>query len=424
MVKASVFSILILCLALGTAAADSSFLDVIDSENLPPAAALRDETQWYRENRARIGRLGLDEAALPQEAELKNRLTRFLDLLTSQITRNQPNADLLLLRVLVYFDFYAVNWYDFRREIIDGLQEIEARFPLDYRAYWFLGSFYAQSFLPLDSIKQYSYVLENLNPNTPPSAFWRGYASAAGLADMPKHTLEACRICALTDPEYVPEDDIVFKVANHFQTPAFDAEIPPGRLYQFQVREEGFGILCRLFGVYVPVDKNWGTNPSGVDGNVSSLVFTPDPVQGDAGKEIPFTITMEFRANNRITFDAFAEEQLKKFPTAARSAEVFGDYPFLVYEVHDPAARRSEGGFHGYRLFLNRPEPAVKGLAVERPVAEIFDPKTGEPYYRPQRSFDRYNGDIYYLLTLDCGEEGFSQAAAVFKKFVAGLLFD
>ena len=95
MVKASVFSILILCLALGTAAADSSFLDVIDSENLPPAAALRDETQWYRENRARIGRLGLDEAALPQEAELKNRLTRFLDLLTSQITRNQPNADLL-----------------------------------------------------------------------------------------------------------------------------------------------------------------------------------------------------------------------------------------------------------------------------------------------------------------------------------------
>ena len=57
-------------------------------------------------------------------------------------------------------------------------------------------------------------------------------------------------------------------------------------------------------------------------------------------------------------------------------------------------------------------------------MAEIFDPKTGEPYYRPQRSFDRYNGDIYYLLTLDCGEEGFSQAAAVFKKFVAGLLFD
>ncbi len=424
MAKTAVLSILILSVALGTMKSEPSFLDVIDTDRLPNVRVFREEFQWYRDHRARIGRLGLDEAALKEEAELKIRLTRFLGTVSARIGENERNADLRLLRVLVYRDFFSVNWSDFSREIVSELLQIESLFPLDYRAFWFLGSFYASSFQPLKSIQQFSYVVETLNPDAPPPAFWLSYASAAGLADMPKHALEACRTSALFDPEYVMEDDIVFKVSNHFQTPPYEAEIRPGSLYQFQVREEGFGIFCRLFGVYIPVDKTWGTRSFEVKRNSSRLVFTPEAVTGRGDTEITFTITLEFSAHNRGGFEEYTGARLKQYPTTVPSEEVFGPFPFQAHEIFDPSLYKPLGGLHGFRLFLNRPEPAVKGLAIERPVAAIFDPKTGEPFYRPQRSFDRYDGNIYYTLTLDCCEEAFPLAAAVFKKFVLGLLFD
>jgi hypothetical protein len=424
MAKTCLLPILFLMLALGTAVSEPTFLDAIDADKLPNHRVLREETQWYRDHRMSIGRLGVDEAAFREEAELRTRLTRFLSLLDAQITKNERNADLRLLRVLVYWDFFAVTWSDYGGEIVSELLKAESLFPLDYRAFWFLGSFYAQTFRPVESIRQFSLVTETLNPDAPPPAFWRSYASAAGLADMPKHALEACRTCALLDPTYRLEEDIVFRVANHFRTPAFDEPIGPGSLYQFQVREEGFGILCRLFGVYIPVDKQWGTRSAEVKEAAASLVFTPEPVAGRPGAEVTFTITLEFSAHNRPDFGEYAADHLKEFKTAARSEEAFGDYPFQVYQVADPGRRKAQGGLHGYRLFLRRPEPAVKGLALERPVVSVFNPKTGEPYYRPQRSFDRYDGEIYYTLTLDCAEEGFLPAAAVFKEFVISLLFD
>src|SRR4030042_1093166 len=152
MAKTAVLSILILSVALGTMKSEPSFLDVIDTDRLPNVRVFREEVQWYRDHRARIGRLGLDEAALKEEAELKIRLTRFLGTVSARIGENERNADLRLLRVLVYRDFFSVNWSDFSREIVSELLQIESLFPLDYRAFWFLGSFYASSFQPLSSL--------------------------------------------------------------------------------------------------------------------------------------------------------------------------------------------------------------------------------------------------------------------------------
>ncbi|MBN2351286.1 MAG: hypothetical protein JXD23_01870 [Spirochaetales bacterium] len=410
-----------------TAFAVDPFRDVVDVRNLPEGKAFRDETLWYRDNYDFILEAGRHEISGATVTGVKMRLAKLLSLVDAAAARDGRNVDLLLFRILLYFDLDGLSLpgeEDYGGKIVSEALLVESMSPGDYRAYWLLGRYYAYNARPLESIRQFQAPVDNLPPESLPSAFWRNYASAAAFADMPKHALEACRRCAALDASYVPEEDPVFRVSNHFRTPSFGEEILPGSLYQFQKRESGFGLLCRLFGIYIPVDKNWGNQSFGVADSSSMLVFTPEPIVTAGGDEITYTITVEYEAGRNAAFEDYLGARLKKYATANEYAEDLGTYPFTVYEVLDPDLYRPAGGFHGLVAFLKRRQPAVKGLAIERPVVSLFNDETGEPYYRPETAFDRYDGDIYYVITLDCCDEIFPEAAEVQKTFIRGMLFD
>ncbi len=403
------------------------FQDMVNVRNLPDGMEFRQEVSWYRDNYDSILEAGRREISGMTVAGVKMRLTKLLALADAAAVKDARNIDLLLFRLLLYADLEELalpGEEDYSGRIVSEALRIESLYPRDYRAFWLLGRFYAYTARPLDTIRQFQAPVDRLPPETLPFAFWRNYAQAAAFADMPKHALEACRRCAALDKTYVPADDVVCRVANHFRTPALDEEIPPGSLYQFQEREAGFGLLCRLFGIFIPVDKAWGNQPFGVSQASSMLIFTPQPAVSEEGEEIAYTITVEFEAGKIISFDDYLGARLKKYKSSRKFGGPFGDYPFAAFEVFDPEVYRPAGGFHGLVAVLRRPEPAVKGLAIERPVDSLFNRETGEPHYRPASSFDRYDGDIYYVITLDCCEAIFPEAASVCGKFVQGMLFD
>jgi hypothetical protein len=407
--------------------AGDPFQDLVNAARLPDNRAFRDDTQWYRDQHDALRDAARHAFSGDTVSGLKLRLTRLLDQIDAAVTRDPWNIDLLLFRLLVYRDLVEFALPDdpgYGNKLVAEAQRIESIFPRDFRAFWLLGAFYAYGARPLESVRQFETAIGSLKPEVLPTALWHDYASAAGLADMYKHALEACRIVAVLDKGYVMENDFVFRVANHFQTPGFSDDIPPGSLYQFQERENGFGLLCRLFGIYIPVDRAWGNQPASVENAGSLLVFSPEPVANPKNTAVTYTITVEFQAGVTVPFDEFVAARLKRFKSARKVEAVIGEYPLAVYELVDPGLDRPGRVFRGLIALLNRPEPEVKGLALERPVMSIFNPASGEPYYRPARAFDRYDGDIYYVVTLDCTDEIFTQAADVYRAFIKGMLFD
>jgi hypothetical protein len=425
--KKCILLIFSLAAAWQAAFAADPFKDLVNARNLPEGKAFREEVQWYRDNHDALQEAGRHDISGETVAVMKSRLAGLLERVDAAAAREGRNLDLLLFRLLLYLDLDGLalpGEADYGGKLVAEALRIESVFPRDFRAYWLLGTFYAYAARPLESIKQFDAALAAQKTESLPAAFWRGYASAAGLADMHKHALEACRRCAELDKDYVMEDDAVFRVSNHFQTPALGEEIPPGSLYQFQEREGGFGLLCRLFGVYLTVDKAWGDQSFGVIGNATMLVFTPGAIVSKKNVELTYSIIVEYEAGQTAAFEDYVGARLKKYKTARKIELPLGDYPFAVYETVDPNAYGPVGGLHGLVAFLKRPQPAVKGLALERPVVSLFNPDTGEPYYRPERAFDRYDGDIYYVITLDCCDDIFPEAEAVYEEFVRGMLFD
>jgi hypothetical protein len=400
-------------------------ITAIDLNQLPSNAEFKKEITWIIQSQNMVAVFWPKWDFPTPKTEVVDRLKKLVGQTNEFIKADAKNIDLLLFRVILYHYLYNLDLREYDDTIMSEANRIKKIFPDEYRIYWLLGHHFDRHGLALKSIKEFDYAVKNTKEDRLAAYFWYDYADALGRADMLKHGINALEKCAGIEKRFRIESNELYKdLSDHFMIPSFDKEISKSDIYTFQERENTSGILCRLFGVFMPIKKSWNLQLFEIINNESMVIFTPESLPNKDNKRIKYSMQVGYKANNKVSFDEFVENSLSRYSSYKKRNMTIGKYPFRIYEMTDPNTYKDMGGAHGFLLLLSRKAPNVKGLDIEGPIVSFMDDDSNKQYTHPVKEYDRYDGEIYYSVFLDCCEDIFAKASEVFKTFAGDMLFD
>lgn len=398
----------------------------VDIDKLPKAAEFKTAYGWLEKNEQFVERQYSDWSKIRVK---KEEIFQKINVLFEHIGKDpdQGKADVLLYKTVLLHYSYNLGVTSAHEMITSISDDFKARYPKDYRIFWIAGRHYALAGYTVEAIKEFEYALNRFDTKKFEPLFWYHYGEASGIAAMFVHGIDALQKYSYLSAgknKTFDAESLFNSLQDRIIEPEFGKTIKGEDLYAFQHRESGYGMLCRLFGIYLPFRNNWGYKVMDCMQNASMIFFQPGTIRNKNDIEIAYSIAVSYNAKNPASFEEFKKANLKAFLTYSEKDVTLGNYPFAVYEITDPTRYTEMGGFHGYALFLERKQPKRKGIAIEAPNQYFTEDIKRGLVYIPPKEYNRFDGPIFYFILLDTCEDIFDESFVVFKEFVGGMKFD
>jgi len=152
-----------------------------------------------------------------------------------------------------------IDNYNNNNAIIADLENLKKKSPADYRAPWLLAYHYCLSAQNYKAIAEYDYIFDKLLKNEIPLDLYKDYIEALYLNLM----FEKCKrhIDIIAEQLKLTDKSRIISYYETLETqllnPPFFVDIKDSQLFTYLNREDGPGLLCRLFGIWAPVKEKW-----------------------------------------------------------------------------------------------------------------------------------------------------------------------
>jgi hypothetical protein len=348
--------------------------------------------------------------------------------MTEGFLKNSPShAELLLLRMLLEHYLYNLDVTGYHDTIISQAQEFSSLYPRDYRGQWLLAVHLSQAALGQKAAVLFDSLAQGFSRESLSAEFWDDYAEASYLVLMPSHALYALNQAAHSRGQATVPDGYVSKeVREMLRTPDPGTTIGGKEVYLFAPHAEQWGLASRLFGLWVPIGKDWKVSLGDCQDSKSYISLSLGPVKGKQGREITYSILILSSANNKMPFEQFVKQSLLKKATLNEVPHLVQGTEGKSFEWNNPSLYPEAGGGRGIIVYARRPDPTVKGFALEWPSPPGTDEDANGQahYYRYNQLYTRFSGEIYYAIVLDSCEDIFKTATEEFKRFLGGLILE
>jgi len=339
----------------------------------------------------------------------------------------KPNVDVLLFRALLKVCSFNLGIGEYHADLVRELEALKKEYPDDYRPSWMLANHYAFADEPQAAVREFQYLVEQLLQGRLPPDMINDYLTVLYMAQLFSRCKETVDAIAETDD--AADKETLFWMypflERQLKAPPLNGPIAARRIFTFLQREDESGFLCRAFGIWLPIENGFQTRTFPVARDGSGGLALSFPLESKTGRRILSGIRIVFQARPAISFAEYQESLLKGRGNPVVGEEDGLPWEAVVYEIRDPQLYPEDGGGHGFVVFCTRPEPAVKGLAIEAPSRSL--PTTGvvEPGAAAAgEGFTRFDGDIYYAFFLDTCEDVFPAAKALFFSFLERVRLD
>lgn len=348
--------------------------------------------------------------------------------MTEGFLKSSPSiAELLLLQMLLEHYLYNLNVTTYHDAIIAQAQSFSANYPSDYRGGWLLATHLYRAALAQKSMEVFDSLLERYPQESLSAEFWDDYAEAAYFNIMPSHALFALKAAArVRGQPAVPDGTLSSAVRRMFLAPELAKVIAGKEVYQFAPRAEWWGLSSRLFGLWLPMGKDWKVSVGDCKEAKSYISFGLGPLKGKGDREITYSIALMSSANNKMSFEQFSKQSLLKEATLREVPHLLKGIAGRSFEWRNPSLYAEAGGGHGLIVYAKRSEPLAPGFALEWPSPpESNQAADGQThYYRYNQLYTRFSGEIYYAIILDSCEDIYKSATDEFKLFLSGLILE
>jgi hypothetical protein len=299
--------------------------------------------------------------------------------------------------------------------------------PKDYRAYWFLAQHYAlsiSSFLAIENFKN----AEKLLPLKQPADFWKDYASAALIYNMPSHS-----IYAMDKAKSISGDKNLFskdleeilytRITDIDKNQSYDMK----DIWAMDREEDKIILTSRPLGIKMQLDSAWDLSGYDYQNNATVLIITLPPIANKKEHKITCSIltameTADDKDKLEVYTKRFASDSeypnKKKIPFSNKYEKM------IAYEIIDKTKYQNIGGGHMYVIGIERNEPKYPGLLLEEPGTFLKLNSSGVVYYTPSDKMNRFKGKIFYLAMLDCCEDIHEQVLPIFKSFFDKIIIE
>jgi tetratricopeptide (TPR) repeat protein len=293
--------------------------------------------------------------------------------------------------------------------------------PNDYRPLWFIANHYAQSNVQDKSI-EYFLKSQKLLPSDEPAAFWEEYTFATAVANMPSHCIYAMDKAKsiLGEPSYF-EQKVGQTIYNRIIPVKMDSTYGYTDIWT-AYKGDLISFVCRPFGLKLLIDSTWQINFYNYKNYQTAVTIIPPAIPNKNGREIKYTIALMMRvAQPGETLENFIDNFVSRYPDK-ENFEFSYKYPDLIsYELKDENMYQDIGGAHIHMIGIKRERPKYAGLLLEQPIT-IPQGETNKIisneiiFYKAGESKDRFDGQIYYAVTLDVCEDIYDEAYSLFKE--------
>jgi hypothetical protein len=396
----------------------SANINVIDFTKIDYPSSLQPKIDFLRKNDAIYDHWVHTWNSTITKSEVVENLT-FLYTEIDKIQNENVETDLLLGDIAHYL--YNMEVEEYYPKAVDNYKKAIAIAPKDYRVYWFLGTHYALSAVPVLAIETFKGGL-NCLPVTPVNTlFWREYATACINASMPATARYAAhRISLAVGKREKFENDVINTTRSTLKAAPVDTTIKANNLWAFAGRHNSMlNFSNPLLGFKLVIDSTWKFRFGDYQNKGTFAMLEPRKETAQNGRLISYSmLIMAKLAADGQSLQQFMNGFTKSKNIKPVSFNVGQINNCIAYEIIDPTIYADMGGSHNYAIAFERTEPEFAGMLLENPMAIPKTNGSNVTYYRAPQRYVRVKDKIYYLILLDTCEDIHDQSLAVFKDFL------
>ncbi len=382
--------------------------NMIVFNNLPQNDEYLDQVKYLYKNEHLVNNFYEKWKFEESKNEIIDRVKILINKTKEIIKTENNNYDIELYLHLLMHYLYNLNIYDYKEQIIEGLNELKIKYPSEYRTYWLLGLHYAKAAKTIEGYNEFKHITDRIEKEKLHPAFIEDLALTEAFSFMFSNSIEDYKLAAKLwgngyDLKY---NDFYQNLVKDIKNPVFEENIPKEEVYMPRKGENYIGFISRLFGLWIPAKGHWIVKSANVEKDQSFFFYKLKNEE----KNITYTILIIMKANNNQTFSEFIENNISRFPKKKKIQSLTSKYDFVTYEYEDSSLYKEAGGSHGYSMFYKSSEPEIKGLKIEKPSTISSEVKSKASYYPLSDYYTRYDGEIYYEIMLDTCNEIFEES--------------
>lgn len=391
--------------------------ELIRWEALPASAELADckrELVSLPPAAPRLSLVALPAQAPEQARPLVDRCRKVADKLGK---KDKKNAELTLLRAQLATDRWLLGDGGDVNDIAELYLRAAAGLAEDPRPTWLQAQLFANAGLLTAAEGLISSVESREWPQPLPAAFWWDYANLEAIAQRRAHALQGLDRGVALGGDPAPFEALRAKIVASYRD--------PGDTQSFS-REESWtedpahGKLCNhRFDFCVTVPEGWGGQFLEETPDKVGLMLAP-PVYTEGRNQIQVNVIFIAMLDDGTKLeDRLAQTSMPGSTARPYSLPIEGA---VAAEMTNPELYPAVGGLHGVVAFWRRSRPPYPGLSWERAVGTGFD--SNAPVLVPVPAYDRVQGDVVYMLTMDGADLVWPRAEQDLSRLVGGLVIE
>ncbi|MBL4655843.1 MAG: hypothetical protein JKY33_08480 [Bacteroidia bacterium] len=356
--------------------------------------------------------------------EPKNKCLKRLKSVAGVCKKAKSYEEYLLKGVIAHFRYNLADENQFKVSVKAYREAIKIN-PTEFRAYWYLGNHFAHSAVQDSSVK-YFLIAESMGNDITDSEFWEEYAFAFQLANMPSHCIYGMEKSNAILGELGYFDQVLGKtVRDRLVVPDPSAKYEVEDLWSYQEEGEMSTFISRALGLKFSVDSTWNLNFGKYTNRTSYIMITPNAETNNEGREVTYSIlVMMHNPEEGETIDGYSSKMVGKYPDKKSHDQFNSMNPNLSYEIKDTSMYTDLGGGHLQFMGITKNYPKYPGLELEIPVKIPEGKKKKLAYYRLNSTFNRFEGDIFYVVMLDTYEDIYEKSLKVYEVFLENLIIE
>ncbi len=363
--------------------------------------------------------------SIPKEQVVKE-VEELLSTTDSFIRSGGSGLEIRLFRALLKHYLYNLEALHSEKDIVNDLEALKKEFPKDNRPGWLLGVHYMQANRSIEAVNEFEKIVHGAAAEDLDGSLWYDCAEAAYLAAMPSRATWALSNAYGAQRKALLQRDELYKfIEAKRKVPSTNERILSKTLYHATRLEDYVALVSRPFGLWIPLKFDWQAQLGDCENGSTFVALKPTALKSERGTTITYRIGIQCYASNSGSFDSFVAKEKASFKNTAAVTNISAKLPFVAYEWVDPQLYSSVGGGHGYVFFLERAEPPISGLDLERIPNEAKPTQENKvQYFSLVDFYDRFRGRIYYKIILDTCNDIFEGASVEFRWFLDNLIIE
>ncbi|MBZ5525445.1 MAG: hypothetical protein LAP21_24740 [Acidobacteriia bacterium] len=343
--------------------------------------------------------------------------------LQKQLKASPENEELWLLTALVAHYAHNVDVEGAADAAVDSLENAHKLAPGDYRYGWFLGLHQCQIGEMKEGTDKMLAIEQDTEWQKLPVGFWDDYIFCTEISNMPAHVLRAAdHLKKMKAPPSWERDALVDIAEKRLKTADPVATYPFREVWSVRKTDTGMIFMNSMFGIALWSNGDWKVSLSDIQQGRAMLQLESGPYSGHAGNVSPGLVVIARPPKAGETLSAFLQGAWPEGPALKASEAIACPVKeCLAAEAIRPGGYKTEGDGHFFLTAFAGQAPEFPGLRFEESQGLPSSEEKGASYFRPQDSWRRLNGTLYYLVVLDTAESVVESARGDYQKLLRGI---